>query len=118
MAGAFAAPPRALEFCGRRCACGRTSLILARCGACIWADADLAEEARATADAEDELIGVVGAAANALARVPGPARLVRRRMRRRPLRTRWRPVFWPLRWLPWTQTLSMATSGMALASRS
>ncbi|CAK0832647.1 unnamed protein product [Prorocentrum cordatum] len=61
------APPRMLEFSGGRCACGRSSLVLARCGQCIRADRELEEEAR-LAEAPEEAFGepdVVDVAASA-----------------------------------------------------
>ena len=39
-------PKRPAEFSGGRCACGRASLLLSRCGQCVRADAELAAEAR------------------------------------------------------------------------
>ncbi|CAK0840013.1 unnamed protein product, partial [Prorocentrum cordatum] len=61
------APPRMLEFSGGRCARGRSSLVLARCGQCIRADRELEEEAR-LAEAPEEAFGepdVVDEAASA-----------------------------------------------------
>ncbi|CAK0835569.1 unnamed protein product [Prorocentrum cordatum] len=72
------APPRLLEFSGGRCACGRSSLVLARCGQCIRADRELEEEAR-LAEAPEEAFGqpdavdVAASAARMRAVRPQPA---------------------------------------------
>merc|ERR1711920_495421 len=64
-------PPRVLEFTGGRCACGRSSLVLARCGQCIRADRELADEARLAE--EQESVQEVAAVGGALARPPAAA---------------------------------------------
>ena len=48
------ASPRLAAFTGGRCACGRPSLLLARCAGCIKVEADLAKEA-ASEDPEPPL---------------------------------------------------------------
>ncbi|CAK0865466.1 unnamed protein product, partial [Prorocentrum cordatum] len=73
-----AAPPRLLEFSGGRCACGRSSLVLARCGQCIRADRELEEEARLAEVPEDafeepEAVDVAASAARMRAVRPQPA---------------------------------------------
>ena len=74
---AVSGPPRLFEFDGGRCACGRSSLVLARCGQCIRADRELAEEARLAEEqfSKEEVAAVSGAQVRqppAVAVGPGP----------------------------------------------